>query len=578
MTWRIFTGDCIEQMRTLEEASVDAVVCDPPYGIGFMGHEWDQPGEFGPIKKNGRPAPFAGGRKDPSRGHGQSGANGSIEAGRYDLSLTANCRFQAWCEAWASEVLRVLKPGGHLLACGGSRTHHRLASGIEDAGFEIRDRIDTPDGRRIETPDGSLAWYFGSGFPKSADIHKALSKWARRTAALWFRAPYGSDRAGRAEAELLAVVAELEAPVEDAAWQGWGTALKPAHEPIVVARKPLIGTVAGNVLEHGTGALNIDGCRIPGAPRTTHADGNRTGSQDGKVALKPLTEGHESEGAAARWPANVILSHTEEYVPMGTKVVKPSNGSGRASAKSRGLTGGIFGDGSGEGHPGGQVDDDGTETVTDWECAPGCPVAQLDRQSGRLLSGRRAAGAYTSGGPNTYGDYAANERAELLGDSGGASRFFYSAKTSKAEREAGLDGFEAIEQANGNKWTDRDYRVEKGERPESSQSGPRRNHHPTVKPINLMRWLGRLVCPPGGLVLDPFTGSGSTGCAAVLEGFDFIGIEREPEYVAIAEARIAFWAQHVGRDVDEVLGLVGASTRETRRHTEAGQIGLEIHA
>lgn len=539
MSWEIHAGDCIAEMRKLDEGSVDAVVTDPPYGIGFMGHEWDQPGEFAPIgpdeevplqagkRRRRQPSPESGaghardrvplnghGRREGVKFGGPTGADntqhtvrgGAMHAGRYDLSLTANRRYQAWCEAWAREAFRVLKPGGHLLACGGSRTHHRLASGIEDAGFEIRDRIDTPDGRTVLTPDGTLAWYFGSGFPKSADIHKMLCKWARRVARAWIASPYGSDRADARRRDLEANVEELNDPVEDAEWQGWGTALKPAHEPIVVARKPLVGTVAENVLEHGTGGLNIDACRImgvPDAPGTTPATANGNGATHGEMVRS------DYEVPAGRWPANVVL---------------------------------------GEG-----------------------AALELDAQSGERPHSFRVSRDPGHAAGELFGHWS-DKRHEGYGDSGGASRFFYCAKTSRAERNAGLDGFaaKAINWSSGEK--------SPGTFQSDGTEREQRNFHPTVKPINLMRWLVRMVTPPGGIVLDPFLGSGSTGCAAVLEGFDFIGIERKPEYVAIAEARIAFWSQHVGEEVEDVLGIVGRSQRESKALADLGQGSLlELH-
>jgi len=391
-------------MRELDEASVDAIVCDPPYELGFMGRAWDSSG--------------------------------------------VAYRRETW-----EAALRVLKPGGHLLAFGGTRTYHRLACAIEDAGFEIRD---------------CLVWMYGNGFPKSLNL--------------------------------------------DGDWQGWGTALKPAYEPIVVARKPLIGTVAENVQRYGTGALNIDGCRIeargrPARESDPKAEANGvvyagrqkagTGFDGGSRAVGTTSEG--------RWPANVAL---------------------------------------------------------DPEAA-----AMLDEQSGDLhppgSHGPRRPGASEF----LNGLVQEQSRPAAYDDRGGASRFFYCAKASKGEREAGLEAFPAVERVNGNKWTDVDYRVKSGERPPSAESGPRRNVHPTVKPINLMRWLVRLVTPPGGLVLDPFAGSGTTGCAAVLEGFDFLGIEREPDYVAIARARIEFWSEYEGQDVEAVL----AADARARKQRGAGQ-------
>jgi site-specific DNA-methyltransferase (adenine-specific) len=300
---QLIHGDCLDVLRTLPSASVDAVVTDPPYGLSFMGKRWD-----------------------------------------YDVPSVA---------IW-EECLRVLKPGGHLLAFAGTRTQHRMAVRIEDAGFEIRDMI---------------AWVYGSGFPKSLDVSKAI------------------DKAAGAERDVAA-----------RQWAGWGTALKPALEPITVARKPLIGTVAENVLEHGTGALNVDGCRAGTEDMTAQFD--REWKQDGTFGNgKRASQGKQCP--PGRWPANLIHDGSEEVV---------------------------------------------------------------------ALAGEQA-------------------------------RFFYCAKTSKRDRGDG-------------------------------------NNHPTVKPADLMRYLCRLVTPPGGVVLDPFMGSGSTGKAAMLENFRFIGIERELEYIEIAKRRM----------------------------------------
>lgn len=326
---KLHHGNCLEILRTLPAASVDAVVTDPPYGLSFMGKRWD-----------------------------------------YDVPSV---------EIW-SECLRVLKPGGHLLAFAGTRTQHRMAVRIEDAGFEIRDMI---------------AWVYGSGFPKSHNLNGE--------------------------------------------WQGWGTALKPALEPITVARKPLQGTVAANVLQHGTGALNIDGCRVA------------------------LPDGDSTERKATEY---------SDVSPVA----------GMNASKLRG------------------------SITQDWK------------------KGRWPANLIHDG---------SEEPCTLLGD---AARFFYCAKASKADRDEGLEGFEPAARrmfaSGGRTMRDGEW-VETNSEPQA-----RKNSHPTVKPTDLMRYLCRLVTPPGGVVLDPFMGSGSTGKAAILEGFQFIGIEREEKYLEIAKARI----------------------------------------
>jgi len=484
VSYRVINADCIEAMAELDEASIDAIVCDPPYGLEFMGKEWDRLG-----KVPGHTGPQWG-------GYGWHGSG--IDRGR-------NMAMQEWHQAWAAQALRILKPGGHLLAFGGTRTYHRLACAIEDAGFEIRDCI---------------VWMYGSGFPKSLDVSKAIDKaaGAEREVMGKYRVPADSDAGNAGEvirsdddaAGIFGVTSGIEgrditapATPEAQQWQGWGTALKPAHEPIVVARKPLVGTVSQNVLQHGTGALNVDGTRIGyqgEADQASAKPGGKATAKSGALAGGTQNDNSRSEFQAdntkGRWPANVILDEQA--------------------------------------------------------------AAELDAQTGEL---GKSSGGVNPGGPfidGGWGGGGTSPNAGGLGDTGGASRFFYTAKTSRSERNAGLEGFEAKQQNSENgarTYNDRCANCGKkfvgsedsrcacpiGEKVTDKTVYVNRNNHPTVKPIELMRWLIRLVTPPGGTVLDPFTGSGSTGCAAVLEGFDFIGIEREAEYVAIAEARIAHW-------------------------------------
>lgn len=501
MTFRILSGDCRELMAAMPEASVDAIVTDPPYGLEFMGKAWDSLG-------GGRTsAPGIGERSTEwvnSRGwndrrcatcghlpHGGSPCQCADPKIVHDLSRWR--MMQDWHETWAHEALRVLKPGGHLLAFGGTRTYHRLVVALEDAGFKIRD---------------TLAWMYGTGFPKSLDMSKAIDKGARGFPQGTNRADPDNPNAGKYKTQRTEGKRSetdkgqhfgagpgqfmAEAGVDDVReltdpdairWQGWGTALKPAFEPVVVARKPLIGTVAANVLAHGTGALNIDACRIAieddDYARNASGDRGHEGTRDpeerGATDLRP---GGGSASTIGRWPANVML---------------------------------------------------------DPEAA-----ALLDEQTGVLRSGEPGTMRL---GENTSAAYGAESREPGTpmtgyGDAGGASRFFYVAKASRAERNAGLDGF-----------AEKPLLWSSGEQnPGSFQAEgtnrAARNHHPTVKPVKLMRWLVRLVTPPGGHVLDPFAGSGTTGIAAVLEGFEFTGLERDPDYVAIAEARISFWARH----------------------------------
>jgi site-specific DNA-methyltransferase (adenine-specific) len=530
----LYHGDCIEVMAEMPDNSVDAIVCDPPYGLGFMGKAWD---DLPP----GLP--------------------------------------------WAQACLRVLKPGGHLLAFGGTRTWHRLACAVEDAGFEIRD---------------SIAWLYGSGFPKSLDVSKAIDKaaGAQREVTGTSRSPfrmadpkmgdtYMSTQAGdtrKVDADGY-IIRETTAPATAAAqqWAGWGTALKPAFEPVVVARKPLVGTVAGNVQVHGTGALNIDACRIEGTvPQVTQGLSSDPSSWEHRTERR-LSNPHEG----GRWPANVVLDADQ--------------------------------------------------------------AATLNQQSGTLTSGAMLAGTQPKGERNTYGKDAAAGYAtarDTYADSGGASRFFFVSRedekcltpntvsiaaqsSSPLNQSGGSAPDDAATSAhldtplptrsrstNGkanasgpNETSDTAPTTPTGpgysQGPQPDERTPTRNHasdadqreqtdtttttrdpstsdgfagpatssttpkpkavgavdydgprfrytakaptaerpkqggiaHATVKPIDLMQWLVRLVTPPGGVVLDPFAGSGTTGEATIREGFTSILIEREADYLPLIRER-----------------------------------------
>jgi len=379
---RLFEGDCLSVLKVLPDDSVDSIVTDPPYGLSFMGKKWD-----------------------------------------YDVPSV---------EIWR-ECLRVLKPGGHLLAFAGSRTYHRLVVNVEDAGFEIRDQI---------------MWIYGSGFPKSLNLGKAIDK------------KQGNDRevVGTTNQQDITSGNYVHGPSQrkdipitkgTSKWEGWGTALKPAHEPIVVARKPLIGTLVENVLEHGTGGLNIDGCRI------------------------------------------------------GTDVVgwggKGRSGDSATAGASRGGTQGGYNYDDGEARP---------------------------------VEGRFPANFIHDG---------SDEVVSLFPEEN--ARFFYCAKASKAERNAGLEAFEDKKSQHNAGGIGRKVSVEKRLEQGKENAPMMKNIHPTVKPVDLMKYLCRLVTPPEGVVLDPFMGSGTTGIAAKVEGFDFIGIEMDREYLAIAEARIGYWVE-----------------------------------
>jgi site-specific DNA-methyltransferase (adenine-specific) len=375
----LLRGDCLVLLKTLDANSVDSIVTDPPYELGFMGKSWDNSGIA------------------------------------YNVAL--------WVEA-----LRVLKPGGHLLAFGGSRTYHRIASSIEDAGFEIRDQI---------------MWLYGSGFPKSMDVSKAIDKSAgveftsKPASGVGFMNPDGAGGYNNTNNQL---TRKGESTPDAQKWQGWGTALKPAHEPIVVARKPLVGTVVKNVLEYGTGALNIDASRvlIESKDDSIYAKNPHTVGTIGANGVYSKGAATRYELPEGRWPANIIHDGSDEVLNAFPSVKPSRKGKPRSGANGKGW--GM------------------TATGTEYN------------------------------------------------DDGSAARFFYCAKASKSERSAGVED---------------------------------KNHHPTVKPLALMRYLINLVTPPGGKVLDPFLGSGTTAAAAILEGFEWVGCEITEDYYPIIEGRIA---------------------------------------
>lgn len=451
-------ADCRDVLRGLADNSIDSVVTDPPYALVSIQKRFGKPGS----------APAKGNDAYMRASAGFMGAN-------WDNGETAFSE-----EFWA-EVLRVLKPGGHVVAFSGTRTYHRMAVAIEDAGFEIRDQ---------------LGWVYGSGFPKSHDVSKAVDRHLgaerEKVRVTNVRNPKatGGGKDGMDGASRPWIEAALErgyhekagdepATPQSAEWQGWGTALKPAWEPIALARKPLIGTVAENVLAYGTGALNIDGCRVAydmsdTNPATNplhrklagYANGNAADTGSSSFSLKDGS-GERNPNELGRWPANICHDGSDEVL-----AAFPDRDG--ASSNSRSGVGGIAAEGL------------GARPVT-----PG------------------------------------------RNDSGSAARFFYCAKASRADRDAGLSGMATATVSDGRAVAaDNAYQRGKTERA---------NIHPTVKPTTLMQWLCRLVTPPGGIILDPFMGSGSTGKAAVLEGFQFIGCEREDEYMPIAVARIA-WA------------------------------------
>lgn len=439
---QVIHGDCLEVLRTMPDNSVDAVVTDPPYGLsrapdieevlrhwlagddykhrggGFMGKEWDS--------------------------------------------------FVPGPAVWR-EVCRVVKPGGHILCFAGTRTVDLMGISLRLGGFEIRD---------------CLQWLYGSGFPKSLDVSRAIDKKLRAERKTVGLKPYTNDGSIRGNSYNKGGYERVQLPItapatpEAQQWDGWGTALKPANEPIVLARKPLSEkTVAENVLKWGTGGLNIDGCRIPTEESTVRPVGksayqrNNSVVTHGKVGERKLKSEY-SGSTAGRFPANVILD--EEAARM------------------------------------------------------------LDEQSGVTRSGKVKSDKGAYGGVSTTGFLRGITTTQNQhGDSGGASRFFYCAKASKKERNMGLEDMPEVVRNDG-----RDETLASGNMPHNRGNVPKKNHHPTVKPIKLMEYLITLITPPNGIVLDPFLGSGTTALAALNLGRFFIGIELNEEYCEIARRRI----------------------------------------
>jgi DNA modification methylase len=406
MIYRLECGNSKELLKTLESNSVDSIVTDPPYELGFMGKKWDSTGIA------------------------------------YDVELWAEC-------------LRVLKHGGHLLAFSGSRTYHRMAVAIEDAGFDIRDQIQ---------------WVYGSGFPKSHNISKAIDKMEGAE-----RLKYGNPNIKQQTAsknlhtfnDKGAVTHITPYPFTESAkkWDGWGTALKPAHEPICVARKPLIGTVVDNVLAYGTGGINIDGCRV-GVNGGCAGAGAGAGARVFANGLNGTFA--QTVDGLGRWPANFIHDGSEEVVQ-------------------------------------------------------GFPEVAAGKRDIRNPNGSHGIFLNNMAQPNIISGYDEQR--------GSASRFFYCAKASKKDRDEGCKGMEKRARPTLGSGI--------GGQP-NQQIQNYKNHHPTVKPTDLMQYLCRLVTPPNGTILDPFLGSGSTGKAAIYEGFNFIGFDLNSDYIDIAKARIEF--------------------------------------
>ncbi len=453
---KLHNSDCITKMQEMinDGIQVDSVVTDPPYELGFMGKSWDSTGiAFQP---------------------------------------------DTWKLAY-----QLLKPGGHLLAFSGSRTYHRMAVAIEDAGFEIRDQI---------------MWLYGSGFPKSLNIGKALDKKLgnKRTSLGTKIKKAGDMRSGNYDKGGDYDDIELEITKGDSEWEGWGTALKPAHEPVVMARKPLSEkSIVDNVLKHGTGGINIDASRIEGDVK--HPDSNPDFRDQGKKSKEAIGIDKLSFGQVTG-----AKRKKTQRKPRSKEGVWTEDNSGMKAAGSE------FADADPRGRFPANVMHDGSDAVQ--EIFPHTKSGQLKSTS--QTRNFKFEGAKGKAQDRTLPDREPSE--------GSAARFFYCPKVSKSERNRGLDHLPTKKTSSMSGRRDshdmEDYSID------NDVTGrfvtERKNIHPTVKPVELMKYLCRLVTPKGGTVLDPFMGSGSTGIAAKDEGFDFIGIEMEEEYFNIASSRI----------------------------------------
>lgn len=517
MNFEIMRGDCRALLATVPDDSVDAVVCDPPYDLTAVSRG-------GSKRKNDPATPFG-------RHNLQGKASGGFMGHAWDGTGVA------FDPATWREVLRVLKPGGHLAAFGGTRTFFRMGVAIEEAGLEVRD---------------CLSYMYGVGFPKSLDVARAMQKADGVKPIAVEKATLGM--ATNPDWNQLDNRLVMPEPGGEAAnWVGFGTALKPSWEPIIVARKALIGTVVENVRTHGTGAINIDGCRIG----TTRAEREAMLEMSRGFAGKDWGAGKEWDGReadlpkktvsvpseAGRHPANTVLVHSELCVLVGSRRIKAITGTA-AGRMAGDVVGTAYGDYAGSERAGeatGYGDADGNEEVSLYACVPGCPVRMLDDMTADKIHSAGAARDGSFGGEYaaTAFDMGKNGAGPMgrFGDSGGASRFFYTAKPSRSEKDKGC----------AEAGIPPKYR-----RGDVEKKDPYYNDHPTTKPVSLLRWLVRLLGgKPGGLILDPFAGSGTTGVAAALEGFDFAGCDLDDDgegrplgYCDIARARIAFAVAH----------------------------------
>jgi DNA modification methylase len=471
----VFNGNNIELLKSYPDNYFDSVVTDPPYGLGKepnaeqMLQAWITEGYL-EVKGSG----FMGKEWDA---------------------------FVPQPIFW-KEVFRVLKHGGHIVAFFGTRTYDWGVMAMRLAGFEVRDCIQ---------------WIYGSGFPKSHNIGKAIDeKLGNKRESLGIN-PNTRENSGNIQ--ILKKNGSRVLTKGFSKWEGWGSALKPANEPIVLARKPLEKglSIAENVLKYGTGGINIDGCRVnleENYKPVRRVNSFHDGSNNEWLKLPKINEDSPSANPNGRFPANLILTHHPEC---------------ECSAEIN-----------------------GNETIENWTCHEDCPIRIMDEQSGVLNKQGVSKTDNKSGWQNEYvgGNQVKPIERKLYLDKGGASRFFYVAKASKKERNKGLEGFEEkplaysnqakAELKRGNQ--DFDGNNSKGH---GNSIRHLKNFHPTIKPVALMRYLVRMITPLNGIVLDPFNGSGTTGVACKVEGFNYVGLELDPEYCKISEARIQGWEEEV---------------------------------
>lgn len=513
---KIFVGNNIELLKKYPDNFFDSIVTDPPYGLG----------------------------KEPNA---EEMLQAWISTGYLEVKGTGfmGKEWDAFVPQpifW-KEVFRVLKHGGHVVSFFGTRTYDWGVMSMRLAGFEVRDCIQ---------------WLYGSGFPKSHNINKAIDKMygAEREVegqgkeGKGFNKVKGFGTNTTKSDEFTSEWDVTEANSDQAKeWDGWGSSLKPANEPIVLARKPLEKglSIAENVLKWGTGAINIDACRIGHneEQKFTNKEQRKEGWNMDNCGFDSTNNHTASADPSGRFPSNVILTHHPECECLGLKKVKAISGGSGENSKGRLGVNGKYGKYALEEHganAGGLGDNNGEETIENWNCHDDCPIKVLDEQSGERKAGGKVIGTEPSktGQNGIYNTYNRIEN-DPYSDTGGASRFFYVAKASKSERNFGLTGFE--EKTSGSL----NFRNPKSsgrseDAPSVEKMGglteKRTNFHPTVKPVKLMQYLVRMITPPNGTVLDPFSGSGTTGVACKIDGFNFVGLELSEEYAKIAQARI----------------------------------------